>query len=122
MLTRFTYVFMLASAVFAASPKSEQKTVSGWVIDSACAFTRGISKPGDPDCAIACGKAGSPLVLVQDDGSMIYWPIEESMPAASQNARLLPYAGKHVTASGKVFTRNGTTAIVIEKIDASPEK
>src|SRR6266566_9391581 len=118
MLTRFTCVFLLAAGAFAASPKSEQKTVSGWVIDSACAFTKGISKPGDPECAIACGKAGSPLVLVQDDGATIFWPIEETMPAASQNARLLPYAGKHVTASGKVFARNGTTAIVIEKIES----
>lgn len=109
-------VFLAVSAgLFAASPKSEQKTVSGWVIDSACAFTKGISKPADPECAIACGKAGSPLVLVQDNGT-IFWPIEETMPAGSQNARLMPFAGKHVTASGKVFQRNGTTAIVIDKI------
>ena len=109
-----------ASLLNAAAPKSEQKTVSGWVIDSACAFTKGLTKPADPSCAIACGKNGSPLVLVQDDG-MIYWPIEEVMPAASQNVRLLPFAGKHVSASGKVFARNGTTAIVINKITSAPE-
>jgi hypothetical protein len=107
---------------YAASPvSSEQKTVSGWVIDSACAFTKGLSKPASADCAIACGKAGSPLVLVQDDGTIL-WPIEEVMPAKSVNARLLPFAGKHVTASGKLFARNGTSAIVIEKIGESGEK
>ena len=114
-MTRFAVLILTASLAVAASPKSEQKTVSGWVIDSACAFTKGISKPADPECALACGKAGSPLVLVQDDGTIL-WPIAESMPAASQNVRMLPFAGKHVTASGKVFQRNGTTAIVIDKI------
>jgi hypothetical protein len=53
---------------------------------------------------------------------VIYWPIEEMMPAASQNGRLMPFAGKHVTASGMVFARNGTTAIVIDKINNAPEK
>ena len=118
---RFAALCMVGSLAFAASPASEQKSVTGWVIDSACAFTKGISKPADPSCAIACGKSGSPLVLVQDGGT-IYWPIEEQMPAGSQNARLMPFAGKHVTASGKVFARNGTTAIVIDKIENSPEK
>jgi hypothetical protein len=120
MIRGIALLAIAASLSFGAEPKSEQKTVTGWVIDSACAFTKGISKPGDPACAIACGKSGSPLVIVQDDGT-IYWPIEETMPAASQNARLLPFAGKHVTASGKVFARNGTTAIVIDKINNAPQ-
>jgi hypothetical protein len=120
MSIRYSALILAGALMFAASPKSEHKTVTGWVIDSACAFTKGISKPGDPNCAIACGKSGSPLVIVQDDG-VIYWPIEETMPAASQNGRLMPYAGKHVTASGKVFARNGATAIVIDKINNAPE-
>ena len=116
-----SFVLVASFALAATAPKSEQKTVSGWVIDSACAFTKGLTKPASADCAIACGKAGSPLVLVQDDGT-IYWPIEEVMPAKSMNARLLPFAGKHVTATGKVFARNGTTAIVIDKLGESAEK
>jgi hypothetical protein len=121
MIIRVATLLLVGSLVLAASPKSEQKIVTGWVIDSACAFTKGINKPGDPACAVACGKSGSPLVIVDEDGS-IYWPIEETMPAASVNQRLLPFAGKHVTASGKVFARKGTTAIVIDKINDAPEK
>ena len=34
------------------------------------------------------------------------------------NDRLLPFAGRKVTASGKVFERGGSSAIVIEKIEA----
>ncbi len=91
------------------------KTVNGWVLDSACAFTKGLSKPISRDCALACAKAGSPLVILQDDGT-IYWPISETTPAQGQNKRLEPFAGKRVTATGSVFTRGGSSAMVIEKI------
>jgi hypothetical protein len=112
--------FFAACAVI-ASPLlfGEQKTVTGWVLDSACAFTKGLSKPISRDCALACAKNGSQLVILQDDGS-IYWPISEATPAAGQNKRLLPFAGKRVTATGKLYTRGGSTAMVIEKIEAAP--
>jgi hypothetical protein len=99
----------------AAPAKGEHKTVTGWVLDSACAFTKGLAKPISRDCALTCAKNGSPLVILQDDGS-IFWPIDESMPAVSQNARLTKYAGQRVTATGKIFTRGGSTAIVIETL------
>lgn len=55
---------------------------------------------------------------LQDDGS-IYWPIANSTPAEGQNARLLPYAGRRVTATGKVYARAGSQALVIETISAA---
>jgi hypothetical protein len=107
-----TVLGIIASAsVFAA----DQKTITGWVLDSACAFTKGLKKPLSVDCAVSCAKNGSPLVILQDDGS-IFWPIAESMPAEGQNKRLLPFAGKRVTATGKTYTRAGSNAIVIDKI------
>jgi hypothetical protein len=112
-------VLMINGSLALAAPTTgEQKTVTGWVLDSACAFTKGLSKPISRDCALECAKSGSPLVILQDDGS-IYWPISEAMPAVSQNARLSPYAGKRVTATGKVFARGGSSAIVLEKIGAA---
>jgi hypothetical protein len=104
---------LLGSLGFAAS--GEQKTVEGWVLDSACAFTKGLEKPISRECALACARKGSPLVILQDDGA-IFWSIAESMPAQGQNGRLLPYAGKRVTVSGKVYSRGGSQALVIEKI------
>jgi hypothetical protein len=106
-----------ASTAFAA----EQKTITGWVLDSACAFTKGLKKPISSECAVACAKTGSPLVILQDDGS-IYWPIAESMPAQGQNERLMPFAGKRVTATGKTYLRGGSTAIVIDKISEASGK
>lgn len=96
---------------------SKSATVKGYVLDSACAFTKGLKKPISTECAIACAKAGSPLVILSDSGT-IYWPIAETTPSSSQNDKLLPFAGQKVSASGKVFERGGSTAIVIDKIEA----
>lgn len=109
---------LLFGAVIRAAPSGDEKTIKGWVLDSACAFTKALAKPISRDCALACAHKGSPLVILQDDGSM-FWPISESMPAEGQNPRLLPYAGKRVTVTGKVYSRGGSEAVVVESI--SPE-
>jgi len=92
-------------------------TVKGYVLDSACAFTKGLKKPISADCATACAKAGSPLVILSENGT-IYWPIADTTPSSGQNDKLMPFAGQKVTASGKVFQRGGSTALVIDKIEA----
>jgi len=56
-------------------------------------------------------------VLLAADGT-IYWPIADTTPSSGQNPKLLPYAGEKVTATGKVYERGGSKAIVIEKIEA----
>jgi hypothetical protein len=75
----------------------------------------GAEKPISADCAVACAKKGSPLVILLDNGS-IYWPIADTMPAEGQNERLLPFAGKRVTVTGKVYKQGGSDAIVIDKM------
>jgi hypothetical protein len=92
-------------------------TVKGYVIDSACTFTKNLKKPISADCAKACAKAGSPLVILADDGA-IYWPIADAMPASGQNEKLLPFAAQRVVVSGKVYEHGGSKALVIEKIEA----
>jgi hypothetical protein len=91
-------------------------TINGYVLDSACAFTKNLKKPISPVCAVACARAGSPLVILADDG-LIYWPISSATPAKGQNARLMRFAGKRVTVTGAVYERGGSRAIVIKKIE-----
>ena len=110
------YVTMAATSVWA---QPEPTVVKGYVLDSACAFTKNLKKPISSECALACAKAGSPLVILADDGT-IYWPISDLMPATGQNQRLMEFAGRKVTAKGKVFERGGSRAIVIEHIEAAP--
>ena len=116
-IIRLTLPCLFMVAVLALG-KSDGKpvTVKGYVLDSACAFTKGLNKPISKNCAEACAKAGSPLVILADDGT-IYWPIADTTPSSGQNEKLLPYAGQKVTASGKVFQRGGSSAMVIDKLE-----
>jgi len=111
---------LLAASLAAAAAEKDTVTVKGYVLDSACAFTKNLSKPISAECALSCAKAGSPLVILADNG-YIYWPISDAMPATGQNERLMKFAGQKVEVSGKVFVRGGSRAIVIEKIEAALE-
>lgn len=109
--------FVLApAAVLLKAADTPTVTVKGYVLDSACAFTKGLDKPISKQCAISCAKAGSQLVILSEDGT-IYWPIADTTPSSGQNPKLLPFAGDRVTATGKVYERGGSKAIVIEKIE-----
>jgi hypothetical protein len=113
---QIVFLVTLLAVALAASGKGQPITVKGYVIDSACTFTKQLKKPISPECAVACAKAGSPLVILSDNDT-IYWPISDSTPSSSQNEKLLPFAGQRVTATGKVFERGGSHAMVVDKIE-----
>jgi hypothetical protein len=116
-VSKFLLMFAIVGAALGADNESGKPiTVKGFVLDSACAFTKGLKRPISAQCAITCAKAGSPLVILTDNGT-IYWPIADTTPSSGQNEKLLPFAGQKVTASGKVFQRGGSSALVIEKIE-----
>jgi len=111
------WIALLTSALLFAAAQPKTVTVRGYVLDSACAYTKSLKKPISAECAKACAKGGSPLVILADDGS-IYWPTTDAMPATSQNEKLLPFAAQRVVASGKVYERGGSRALVITKVEA----
>lgn len=108
---------LIATAMCVSAAETPTVTVKGYVLDSACAFTKGLSKPISKQCAISCANAGSQLVILADDGT-IYWPIADTTPSSGQNPKLLPFAGDKVVATGKIYQRGGSKAIVIERIEA----
>lgn len=121
-LPRLTLAFTLISTAFVAlalvalAADAPTVTVKGYVVDSACAFTKDLAKPISKQCATACANAGSPLVILAEDGN-IYWPIAATTPSSGQNSKLLPFAADKVTVTGKTYQRGGSKAIVIEKIE-----
>jgi hypothetical protein len=118
---KFTVASALVfTALILAAAIGKPITVKGYVLDSACAFTKGLEKPISPDCARACAKAGSPLVILAEDGT-IYWPIADTTPSSGQNDKLMPFAGQKVTATGKLFQHGGSSALVVEKIEPSAD-
>jgi len=117
LLTVLVLTLLLAPVYGPAQADSQPANIKGYVLDSACAFTKNLKKPVSPECAVACAKAGSPLVILADNGT-IYWPISDAMPAKGQNERLMEFAGKRVVVRGKVYQRAGSRAIVIAMVRA----
>jgi hypothetical protein len=109
--------FVCIAAVVIALADTAPTTLKGYVLDSACAFTKDLAKPVSKQCAIACANAGSQLVILAEDGT-IYWPIAATTPSSGQNPKLLPFAAEKVVVTGKVYQRGGSKAIVIDKIEA----
>ena len=115
--TKVSLLLVLIAAALASGALSAPVTVKGYVLDSACAFTKGLDKPISKECATACANAGSQLVILAEDGT-IYWPIAGTTPSSGENPKLLPFAGQKVSATGTLYKRGGSIAIVIDKIEA----
>ncbi len=114
---RVCLLSVLGLALLAGGSFPAPVTVKGFVLDSACAFTKGLDKPISRECAVSCANGGSPLVILAEDGT-VYWPIAATTPSSGQNPKLLPFAGQKVNATGTLYKRGGSTAIVIDKIEA----
>jgi hypothetical protein len=56
------------------------------------------------------------LGIITEDGT-IYNVISHTMPDTDERNRLPPYVAKTVRASGRVFERNESHAIAIDKIE-----
>jgi len=117
LLAVLVLTLLLTPVYGSAQADSQPASIKGYVLDSACAFTKNLKKPISPECAVSCAKAGSPLVILADNGT-IYWPISDAMPAKGQNERLMEFAGKRVVVRGKVYQRAGSRAIVIAMVRA----
>ena len=109
---------LLCSSWQVARAEGQTTTLRGYVLDSACAFTKSLKKPISAECALVCAKAGSPLVILADDGE-IYWPISGVTPARSENAKLLEFAGRRVSVKGTLYQRGGSHAVVITSVEAA---
>ena len=116
----FVGVALITTSAISGAAAGTQTSVKGYVIDSACTFKNHLKKPVSADCAEKCARAGSPLVIQAEDGT-IYLPISGEMPAAGQNDKLMKYAGQLVTVRGTTYARGGSRAIVIEKIEPATE-
>jgi hypothetical protein len=100
------------------APAHESKaTIEGLVRDVACPIQNleATATHLSMKCLLACARKGSPLVILTKDGDL-YLPIYGEMPDTDQRQTLMPFLGKYVRASGSVYERKGTHAIVISEI------
>jgi hypothetical protein len=101
---------------------ASQETIEGLVRDAACPIQNldGTAFNLSLKCVMECVRGGSPLVILTKDGHL-YFPISDKMPDKDQRQALMPFVGKYVRASGTVFERTGTHAIVIAEIKEMKE-
>jgi hypothetical protein len=99
-----------------------KETIEGLVRDAACPIQNldNHATSLSLKCVQDCVKGGSPLVILTQDGRL-YFPISAKMPDTDQRQELMPFIGKYVRATGIVFERTGTHAIVITEIKEMKE-
>jgi len=98
------------------------ETIEGLVRDVACPIQNldNHATSMSSKCVRDCVKGGSPLVILTKD-DRLYFPISAKMPDTDQRQVLMPFIGKYVRASGIVFERTGTHAIVVTEITEMKE-
>jgi hypothetical protein len=111
-----------STSMAGARANVSQETIEGLVRDVACPIQNldGNATSFGRKCVADCVKGGSPLVILTQDGRL-YFPISAKMPDTDQRQQLMPFVGKYVRASGIVFERTGTHAIVITDIKEMKE-
>jgi hypothetical protein len=99
------------------APSGVPMTIEGLVRDVACPMQnhKSTATSFNLDCAVACAKSGSPLIILTKTDE-IYFPISEQMPDPSQREKLIPFVGKYVRATGTVYRRGGTRTIAIKNL------
>lgn len=106
-----------SAALADTSDEGVTMTIEGLVRDVACPMLnhKSTATHFNLDCAVACARAGSPLVVLTKRDE-IYFPMTDQMPDSSQREKLMPFVGKYVRITGQVRRRNGTRTIVIRTI------
>jgi hypothetical protein len=115
---------LACASLLRAADKAEEaptKTIEGYVRDSGCVHRfHEVVKPLPNGCLEACVRAGSPLVILSKNEE-VFHPVSAEMPDIDVRATLLPFAGKFVKVTGRIYERGGSKAIAVEHIEEIQE-
>ena len=114
---------LIAAAAFVASvavPALAQNTVTitGELVDTACALKKGEGGKGEAHaaCAMACAKRGQAQGILTADA---IYNVASGEYTANNNAKLLDFVAKKVTVTGEVTEKDGQKTIAIKSIKAA---
>jgi hypothetical protein len=116
-MKRTTYLAALLAVAFmvtAVSFAGEKASITGEVIDSACYIKMGARGKDHAQCAKGCAKAGIPLALLTEDGTVVWLASDKDMEGV--NEKLVGYAAKKVTLEGTWHEKGGTKLFSVEKV------
>jgi type 1 fimbria pilin len=111
----FSFVAAAAFVVSVALPAFAQSvTITGEVVDVACALKKGEGGKGEGHaaCAMSCAKRGLAQGIMTSDA--IYNITGDY--TANNNAKLLDFVAKKVTVTGDVTEKDGQKTITIKSI------
>lgn len=106
-------LFLSAGAV--ATAFGAETTVSGHLRDSFCLLTAGAHGPSHHDCAVACAKAGIPVLLEQNKTGK-YFVLMPAKDKQSLPAGVLDKMEEEVTVTGNVHRKGGMTFLTVESV------
>jgi hypothetical protein len=95
----------MVAALFVAAPTAAPLTVTGELVEVACANSKGEGGRGDAhaNCAMACAKRGNQMGILTEEA--IY--LIEGDYSANNNAKLLDFVAKKVEAKGELSEKDG---------------
>jgi len=116
-MKRFTAILLILVAAFVlpaladehGGPKSAEKTLTGEVVDMGCYLGHGAHGEKHISCATKCINNGMPMGLLTANNQL--YLITLNHDNADPYNQLKTMAGKNVTVTGAVATRNGIKAI-----------
>jgi hypothetical protein len=90
-------------------------TITGELVDTACALKKGEGGKGDAHaaCAMACAKRGQAQGILTADA---IYNVASGDYTANNNAKLLEFVAKKVTVTGTVSEKDGQKSIAIKSI------
>jgi hypothetical protein len=104
-------------AYVAAPAAVPADTVAGWVVDANDWLDRGLLGVRHRGSAVTSADLGEPLVILTDNGSIVY-PVSMRSPSGPMmdNIRLMPFAEQRVVVTGRFVARDRERGIVVDRI------
>jgi type 1 fimbria pilin len=108
----------VASMAMPAVAQNKSVTITGELVDTACALKKGEGGKGEAHaaCAMACAKRGQAQGILTADAM---YTVASGEYTANNNAKLLDFVAKKVTVTGEVHEHDGQKMITIKSIKAA---
>jgi hypothetical protein len=97
-----------------AAKATESKSVTGEVVDMGCYLAHGAHGAKHVTCATKCIAGGMPMGILTSDGALYLLTLNHD--SADPFNQLKDMAGKTVTVTGDVMTRNGMKGIDVAAV------
>jgi hypothetical protein len=89
-------------------------TVTGEVVDTGCYLGHASHGASHTSCALKCVKGGMPMAVLTRQGALYLVTMNHDNPDPYH--RLMDLAGKNVTVTGTLITRNGMKGIDVSSV------